>query len=98
MFVSLSFSCLSFTFLSFVFADSADVESLCQDSSDEEDEDEERAEEKHNAGVTSMDEALRTVAGTADRSREEFLRQNFEMLAESCRPGKRGRPPTHPLT
>lgn len=94
MFVS--FSCLSFTFLSFVLADSADVESLCQDSSDEEDED--RAEKKQNAGVTSMDEALRAVAGTADRSQEEFLRQNFEMLAESCSPGKRGQPPTHPLT
>lgn len=72
------------------------MESLCQDSSDEEDEG--RAEKKQNAGVTSMDEALRTVAGTADRSQEEFLRQNFEMLAESCSPGKRRQPPTHPLT
>ncbi|XP_076612469.1 mitogen-activated protein kinase-binding protein 1-like isoform X2 [Chaetodon auriga] len=65
-----------------ILDDSADVESLCQDSSDEENE--EREEDKQKAEVTSMDEALRTVTGTADRSQEDFLKQNFETLAESC--------------
>ncbi|XP_040920240.1 mitogen-activated protein kinase-binding protein 1-like [Toxotes jaculatrix] len=66
----------------YVLHDSADVESLSQDSSDEENE--EREDEEHKADVTSMDEALRTVTDTAVRSQEDFLRQNFEMLAESC--------------
>lgn len=67
-------------------SDSADVESLGRDSS----EDEEREEEKRKAEVTSMDEALRTVTGTADHSQEDFLRQNFETLAESCSMGRTG--------
>nr|XP_046229931.1 mitogen-activated protein kinase-binding protein 1-like isoform X3 [Scatophagus argus] len=65
-----------------VLDDSADVESLGQDSSDEENEEREKEEPK--AEVTSMDEALRTVTGTTDRSQEDFLKQNFETLAESC--------------
>lgn len=64
------------------------MESLGRDSSDGEDE--EREEEKRKAEVTSMDEALRTVTGTADHSEEDFLRQNFETLAESCSTGRTG--------
>ncbi|XP_030260499.1 mitogen-activated protein kinase-binding protein 1-like [Sparus aurata] len=61
--------------------DSVDVDSLGQDSSDEEEEEE---EEGRVARVTSIDEALRTVTGAADRSQEAFLKRNFETLAESC--------------
>ncbi|XP_070781678.1 mitogen-activated protein kinase-binding protein 1-like [Enoplosus armatus] len=68
-----------------------DVESLSQDSSDEENE--EREEEEQKAEVTSMDEALRTVTGTADRSREDFLKQNFETLAEGCSMAEQRRVP-----
>ncbi len=64
------------------------MESLGQDSSDEENE--ERQEEERKAEETSMDEALRTVTGNADCSQDGFLKQNFEMLAESCSNGKRG--------
>lgn len=47
------------------------------DSSDEE-------KEQPKAKVTSVDEALRTVTGPADRSsQEDFLRQNFETLAQT---------------
>lgn len=89
VFFFLSLSSLSFicTFSSFVLSDSADVESLGQDSSAEENEEGEEDEQK--AEVTSMDEALRTVTGAADRSPEDFLKQNFEMLAESCSMGRR---------
>ncbi|KAM3602699.1 uncharacterized protein V6R79_009223 [Siganus canaliculatus] len=65
-----------------VLDDSADVESIGQDTSEEEIE--EREEEEQKEEVTSMDEALRTVTGAADRSQEDFLKQNFETLAESC--------------
>ncbi|KAM9339134.1 mitogen-activated protein kinase-binding protein 1-like [Symphorus nematophorus] len=74
-----------------VLDDSADVESLGQDSSDEENE--EREEEEQKAEVTSMDEALRTVTGTSDRSQEDFLKQNFETLAESCSMAEQSRVP-----
>ncbi|XP_027895562.1 mitogen-activated protein kinase-binding protein 1-like isoform X2 [Xiphophorus couchianus] len=57
-----------------------DVESLSRCSSDEE---EERAARK-TALVTSMDEALRTVNDSQEPGEEDFLRQNFEALAESC--------------
>ncbi|XP_028996696.1 mitogen-activated protein kinase-binding protein 1-like [Betta splendens] len=65
-----------------VLDDSADVESLSPDSSDEEEEGTDD-EEEHKAEVTSMDEALRTVTDTGDCSQEDFLKQNFETLAES---------------
>lgn len=68
-------------------SDSVDVDSLGQDSSDEEEEEE---EEGRVARVTSIDEALRTVTGAADRSQEAFLKRNFETLAESCSSGRRG--------
>ncbi|XP_038582055.1 mitogen-activated protein kinase-binding protein 1-like isoform X2 [Micropterus salmoides] len=74
-----------------VLDDSADGESLSQDSSDEEND--EREEEVQKAGVTSMDEALRTVTGTADCSQEDFLKQNFEALAESCNMAEQSRVP-----
>lgn len=46
-------------------------------SSDEE-------KEQPKAKVTSVDEALRTVTGPAERSsKEDFLRQNFETLAHT---------------
>lgn len=86
-FFFLSFLCSSCTFFSFALSDSADVESLSQDSSDEENE--EREEEEPKAEVTSMDEALRTVTGAADHGQEDFLKQNFETLAESCSMGRR---------
>ncbi|KAF3702668.1 Mitogen-activated protein kinase-binding protein 1 [Channa argus] len=60
-----------------VLDDSVDVVSLSQDSADEDIEDEQKAE------MTSMDEALRTVTDTFGQSQEDFLRQNFETLAES---------------
>lgn len=69
-----------------LLSDSADVESLGQDTSDEENEKREEGEQK--AEVTSMDEALRTVTDTADRRQEDFLKQNYETLAESCSTGK----------
>lgn len=74
-------------FLSVSISDSADVESFEQDSSDEESE--RRGAEKPKGEVTSMDEALRAVAGCADHSQEDFLKQNFETLAESCSIGRR---------
>ncbi|XP_056261506.1 mitogen-activated protein kinase-binding protein 1-like isoform X2 [Seriola aureovittata] len=74
-----------------VLDDSADVESLSQDSSDEENE--EREEEEQKTEVTSMDEALRTVTDTTDRSQEDFLKQNFETLAESCSTAEQSRVP-----
>lgn len=67
-------------------SDSADVESLGQDSSGEESE--EREEEEQIAEVTSMDEALKAVTDAADRSQVDFLKQNYETLAESCSTGK----------
>ncbi|XP_049446421.1 mitogen-activated protein kinase-binding protein 1-like isoform X1 [Epinephelus fuscoguttatus] len=69
--------------------DSADVESLSQDSSDEESKD----MGKQKAGVTSMDEALRTVTDTVDVGQEDFLKQNFETLEESCSMAEQSRVP-----
>lgn len=76
----------AFTCSSFLPSGSADVESLSQGSSDEE------SEKKEGRGklvtVTSMDEALRTVNDAGDHSQKDFLKQNFEMLADSCGTGK----------
>lgn len=83
-----SHTCLSCNCSSFLLSDSADVESLSQDSSDEENE--EKEEEELKAEVTSMDEALRTVTDAAEHSQEDFLKQNFETLADSCSAGMRG--------
>nr|XP_043904300.1 mitogen-activated protein kinase-binding protein 1 isoform X2 [Solea senegalensis] len=79
-----------------VFEDSADVDFLSQDSSDEdggEEEEEEEEEVRKKAEVTSIDEALRTVAFTADHRKEDFLKQNFEMLAESGSTAEQSRIP-----
>lgn len=73
--------------LSVSASDPADVESFEQDSSDEESA--RRVAEKPKGEVTSMDEALRAVAGCADHNQEDFLKQNFETLAESCSIGRR---------
>lgn len=81
-----SFLCASAAAV-FLSSDSVDVDSLGQDSSDEEEEEE---EEGRVARVTSIDEALRTVTGAADRGQEAFLKRNFETLAESCSSGRRG--------
>lgn len=63
----------------------ADVESR---SSDEENELEEREEaERKTVFVTSIDEALRTVNDSRDHGQEDFLKQNFETLAENCSSG-----------
>ncbi|XP_034555870.1 mitogen-activated protein kinase-binding protein 1-like isoform X2 [Notolabrus celidotus] len=69
--------------------DSADVESLSPDSSDEED----TEEEEQKAELTSMDEALRTVTDTAERSQENFLKQNFETPQESSSIAEQSRVP-----
>ncbi|XP_041832683.1 mitogen-activated protein kinase-binding protein 1-like [Melanotaenia boesemani] len=74
-----------------VLDDCADEESLSRDSSDEENE--EREEKRKKAAVTSMDEALRTVNAAADHSQEDFLKQNFETLADSCTTVEQNRVP-----
>ncbi|XP_042245980.1 mitogen-activated protein kinase-binding protein 1-like isoform X4 [Thunnus maccoyii] len=74
-----------------VLDDSVDVESLSQDSSDEENE--EREEEELKAELTSMDEALRTVTDAAEHCQEDFLKQNFETLADSCSAAEQSRVP-----
>lgn len=61
-------------------SDSADVGSLNQDSSDEE-ETEDKEKDVQKVKLTSVDEALRTVTG--DHSPEDFLKQNFETLADN---------------
>lgn len=65
---------------------SAGVGSQSLVSSDNESEEEEGAERKP-AEVTSLDEALRTVNDEPERQQEDFLRQNFETLAESSSTG-----------
>ncbi|XP_029984207.1 mitogen-activated protein kinase-binding protein 1-like isoform X2 [Sphaeramia orbicularis] len=74
-----------------VLDDSIDMESQSQDSSDGENEDREQGEQ--NAKLTSMDEALRTVTDSVDHSQEDFLKQNFETLADSCSMAEQSRVP-----
>ncbi|XP_047242986.1 mitogen-activated protein kinase-binding protein 1-like [Girardinichthys multiradiatus] len=68
-----------------------DVDSLSCGSPDKENEEEEA--ERKTVLVTSMDEALRTVNDTHDHSQEDFLKQNFETLAESCNSAEQSRVP-----
>ncbi|XP_029281921.1 LOW QUALITY PROTEIN: mitogen-activated protein kinase-binding protein 1-like [Cottoperca gobio] len=68
-----------------------DVEFMSQDSSDEENE--ERDGEEQKAEMTSMDEALRRVTDTVDRGQEDFHKQNFETLEESCSLAEQSRVP-----
>ncbi|XP_078799332.1 mitogen-activated protein kinase-binding protein 1-like isoform X3 [Oryzias latipes] len=44
------------------------------------------SEEEEDGAVTSLDEALRSV--NADRSQQDFLRENYETLGESCSTGQ----------
>ncbi|XP_047429397.1 mitogen-activated protein kinase-binding protein 1-like [Mugil cephalus] len=67
-----------------VLDDSADASQASSDAESE-------GKEDQAAVMTSMDEALRTVS--ADHSEEDFLKQNFEMLAESCSTGEQSRVP-----
>ncbi|XP_054871641.1 mitogen-activated protein kinase-binding protein 1-like isoform X2 [Amphiprion ocellaris] len=75
-----------------ILDDSPDVESMSPESSDEENQ-EKQEEEEGTAGVTSMEEALRTVSDGVYHSQEDFLRQNFETLAESCSSAEPSRVP-----
>ncbi|XP_035990087.1 mitogen-activated protein kinase-binding protein 1 [Fundulus heteroclitus] len=70
-----------------------DGESLSRGSSDGETEEEEEEAERKSGSVTSMDEALRTVNGSHVHSQEDFLRQNFETLGESCSPAEQSTVP-----
>ncbi|XP_053744246.1 mitogen-activated protein kinase-binding protein 1-like [Synchiropus splendidus] len=63
--------------------DSADVEFLSQDSSDEE----------LKGQVTSLDEALRAVTGGDEQHHQDFLKQNFETLADGCANTEQSRVP-----
>ncbi|KAM3842569.1 LOW QUALITY PROTEIN: mitogen-activated protein kinase-binding protein 1-like [Diretmus argenteus] len=77
------------------FDDSEGTESLGQDSSDEEtDERQEEGGGQRNAGVTSMDKALKMVTDALDHSQDEdFLRQNFETLADNSNMAEQSRVP-----
>ncbi|KAK5606493.1 hypothetical protein CRENBAI_020100 [Crenichthys baileyi] len=68
-----------------------DVDSLSCGSPDRENEEEEA--ERKTVLVTSMDEALRTVNDTHDHNQEDFLKENFETLAESCSSAEQSRVP-----
>ncbi|XP_037541969.1 mitogen-activated protein kinase-binding protein 1-like [Nematolebias whitei] len=69
---------------------SADDESPSVGSSDDESKDE---AERRPAAVTSLDEALRRVNSDPEHEQEDFLRQNFETLAESCSTAEQSRAP-----
>ncbi|MEQ2170490.1 hypothetical protein GOODEAATRI_000694 [Goodea atripinnis] len=73
-----------------------DVDSLSCGSPDKENEEEEA--ERKTVLVTSMDEALRTVNDTHDHSQEDFLKQNFETLADSCNSAEQSRVPRHSMS
>lgn len=64
---------------------SADDESPSPGSSDDESKVQEA--ERRPAAVTSLDEALRRVNSGPEHEQEDFLRQNFETLTESCSTG-----------
>ncbi|XP_029902723.1 mitogen-activated protein kinase-binding protein 1-like isoform X2 [Myripristis murdjan] len=79
-----------------VLDDSEDMESLSEDSSDEENEEreeEEEEEEERKTAVTSIDEALRTVTDALDHGQEDFLRRNFETLADNNNTTEQSRVP-----
>lgn len=65
----------------FALSDSRDAGSISLDSSDED-----RLEQRPKGAVTSVDEALMKVTGAAE---EDFLKQNFETLNQSCSTGTR---------
>lgn len=67
-------------------SDPAEAEYLSEDNSDEENDEKEEDEERRE-GVTSMDEALRTITDSGGCDRADFLKQNFETLSEGCTTG-----------
>lgn len=67
-------------------SDPAEAEYLSQDSSDEETDEKEEDEERRE-GVTSMDEALRTITDGGGGDRADFLKRNFETLSDGCTTG-----------
>ncbi|XP_005449803.1 mitogen-activated protein kinase-binding protein 1 isoform X2 [Oreochromis niloticus] len=75
-----------------ILNDPAEAEYLSQDSSDEENDEKEEDEERRE-GVTSMDEALRTITDTGGCDRADFLKQNFETLSEGCTTAEQSRVP-----
>ncbi|XP_028295343.1 mitogen-activated protein kinase-binding protein 1-like isoform X2 [Gouania willdenowi] len=74
--------------------DSAAEEYVSPDSS----EDEEEEEEEQVVCVASVDEALRAVTDASNHSPEDFLRQNFETLAENCSTAQQSRVPRLSMT
>lgn len=50
---------------------------------------EDRVEQVLQGAVTSVDEALLKVTGAAENRQEDFLKQNFETLTQSCSTGMR---------
>ncbi|KAM4633751.1 mitogen-activated protein kinase-binding protein 1-like [Polymixia lowei] len=69
--------------------DSEVTETLSQVSSDEEHEgQEEDAEDDGKTDVRSVDEALQMVTDVLERSQEDFLKQNFETLADNSNMAK----------
>lgn len=50
---------------------------------------EDRVEPVLRGAVTSVDEALLKVTGAAENGQEDFLKQNFETLNQSCSTGMR---------
>lgn len=68
----------------FEISGSRDADSISLDSSDED-----RAKHRLKGTVTSVDEALMKVNGTAEDDREDFLKQNFGTLNHSCSTGIR---------
>lgn len=50
---------------------------------------EDRVEQVLQGAVTSVDEALLKVTGAAENGQEDFLKQNFETLNQSCSTGMR---------
>ncbi|TWW69079.1 mitogen-activated protein kinase-binding protein 1-like [Takifugu flavidus] len=59
--------------------DSRDSDSMSLDSSEED-----RVEQVLQGAMTSVDEALLKVTGAAEHGQEDFLKQNFETLTQSC--------------
>lgn len=76
-------------------SDPAEAEYLSENNSDEEN-DEKEVDEERREGVTSMDEALRTITDSGDRA--DFLKQNFETLSEGCTTGNTEHTGRHALS
>lgn len=68
----------------FDISDSRDADSISLDSTDED-----GAKRSLKGAVTSVDEALMKVTGAAEQAQEDFLKQNFGTLNQSCSAGRR---------